>query len=462
MKRVGGLSGEALGRAYKLRRIRQISAMLFVYAIFYICRLAFSASKKDMIEQGAYTAKEIGVVGSAMLIAYAIGKFVNGFVADRVNVRRYIMFGLFVSAFVNFIVGFHVPALMLAVVWFVNGLAQSTGAPCCVVALARWWPKERRGTYYGIWSCSNNLGEVLAYILTAGVMVWAGATWGADYAWRSCFWGASAMGAIGIAAAWLFFGNAPEDEGLPPVREEGRGKREEGRETSDEGRGKREEGRDEGEDVAGGQKIALMTPAVWLIAIAGGLFAASRYAVIDWGIFFLQVKKGYSGTDAAMIVTVNSIVGAVSSGLSGIVSDRLFKGSRQELAVSAGLMNVTALVLFMLVPGRHPWLDVMAMVLFGLAVGILLTFLGGLMAVDRVPKCAAGAALGIAGIGSYLGAGLQSAFSGCLVERGADGAAKLMGHTFSGGYTLDWLALFWIGVAALSVVFTLIAGRGRK
>ena len=448
MKRVGELSGEALARAYKIRRIRQISAMLFVYAIFYICRLAFSASKKDMIEQGAYTAKEIGVVGSAMLIAYAIGKFVNGFIADRVNVRRYIMFGLFVSALVNFVVGFHVPALMLAVVWFVNGLAQSTGAPCCVVALSRWWPKERRGTYYGIWSCSNNLGEVLAYILTAGVMVWAGATWGADYAWRSCFWGASAMGAVGIAAAWLFFGNAPEDEGLPPVR--------------DEGRGKRDEGKGEGEDVASGQKIALMTPAVWLIAIAGGLFAASRYAVIDWGIFFLQVKKGYLGTDAAMIVTVNSIVGAVSSGLSGIVSDRLLRGSRQELAVSAGLMNVAALVLFMLVPGRHPWLDVTAMVLFGLAVGILLTFLGGLMAVDRVPKCAAGAALGIAGVGSYLGAGLQSAFSGCLVERGADGAAKLMGHTFSNGYTLDWLALFWIGVAALSVVFTLIAGRGRK
>ena len=36
---------------------------------------------------------------------------------------------------------------------------------------------------------------MLAYILTAGVMVWAGATYGADYAWRSCFWGASAMGA---------------------------------------------------------------------------------------------------------------------------------------------------------------------------------------------------------------------------------------------------------------------------
>ena len=97
-----------------------------------------------------------------------------------------------------------------------------------------------------------------------------------------------------------------------------------------------------------------------------------------------------AGTDAAMIVTVNSIVGAVSSGLSGIVSDMSFKGSRQELAVAAGVLNVTALVLFMFAPGRYPWLDVTAMVMFGLAGGILLTFLGRLMAVDRVPKCAAG------------------------------------------------------------------------
>ena len=37
-----------------------------------------------------------------------------------------------------------------------------------------------------------------------------------------------------------------------------------------------------------------------------------------------------------------------------------------------------------------------------------------------------------------------------------------MGHTFSNGYTLDWLALFWIGVAALSVAFTIITGRGKK
>ena len=427
-------------KRYALARTRQVSAMLFVYAIFYVCRLAFSASKKGMIEQGAYTPAEIGYVGSAMLFAYAIGKIVNGFIADRVNVKKYIMLGLFVSALANLLVGFHLPALMLAVIWFVNGFAQATGAPCCVVALSRWWPKERRGTYYGIWSCSNNLGEVLAYILSAGIVVGVGKAFGPDWAWKSCFWGAAAFGLVGIASAFLFFGNSPEDEGLPPVP------------ASKE---------DEKIDTKGGQRIALTSAAVWMIALAGGLFAASRYAIIDWGMFFLQVKKGYTEGGAATVISINSIVGAVSSALSGIISDRFFKSSRKELAITAGLLNVVSLALFMLVPGKHVWLDVLAMVLFGSAVGILLTFLGGLMAVDYVPKCASGAALGIAGMGSYIGAGIQSVISGCLINRAEDGTATLAGHTFANGWTLDYLAVFWIGMAALSVMCVLLAGKRR-
>lgn len=426
---------------YARARIRQVCAMLFVYATFYVCRLAFSASKKGMIEQGAYTPAEIGYVGSAMLFAYAIGKIVNGFIADRVNVKKYIMLGLFISSLANLLVGFHIPALMLAVVWFVNGFAQATGSPCCVVALSRWWPKNKRGTYYGIWSCSNNLGEVLAYVVSAGIVVWVGHAFGPSWAWKSCFWGATAFGCIGIAAAWLFFGNAPEDEGLPPVPTDAA---------------------DAKLDTSGGQRIAITSRAVWLVALAGGFFAASRYAVIDWGMFFLQVKKGYTETGAATVVSVNSVVGAVSSALSGIISDRFFKSSRKELAVAAGLLNVTSLSLFMLVPGHHPWLDVTAMVMFGFAVGILLTFLGGLMAVDYVPKCAAGAALGIAGMGNYVGAGMQSILSGYLVKRAEDGTASLLGHTFANGYTLDWLAVFWIGVAVLSVVLTLASGRKTR
>ena len=157
------LAPDEVNRRFSFLRYRQVGVMLVVYALFYVCRLAFSATKKTLIDQGVYSAQEIGYVGAAMLWAYAIGKVVNGFLADRANVKRFIGFGLFVTAFANLLVGFKMPALVLIVVWFVNGFAQASGAPCCVVALSRWWPKEMRGTYYGIWSCSNNLGEVLAY-----------------------------------------------------------------------------------------------------------------------------------------------------------------------------------------------------------------------------------------------------------------------------------------------------------
>ena len=145
-------SPEEIGRRFRFIRIRQVSIMLLGYALFYVCRLAFSATKKTMIEQGAYTSREIGYVGSAMLIAYAIGKFTCGFLADRANIRRMFAFGLFISSLATMSVGFHVPAAMLMVIWFVNGFAQASGSPCCVVSLARWWPNRSRGTFYGIWS----------------------------------------------------------------------------------------------------------------------------------------------------------------------------------------------------------------------------------------------------------------------------------------------------------------------
>jgi OPA family sugar phosphate sensor protein UhpC-like MFS transporter len=141
--RIVSASADEIGRRFRLIRIRQVSIMLLGYALFYVCRLAFSATKKTMIEEGAYTAREIGYVGSALLVAYAIGKLACGFLADRANIRRMFAFGLFVSSLATMTVGFHVPAAMLMVVWFVNGLAQGSGSPCCVVSLAA-LPKKPR------------------------------------------------------------------------------------------------------------------------------------------------------------------------------------------------------------------------------------------------------------------------------------------------------------------------------
>ncbi|MBO7206800.1 MAG: hypothetical protein J6W10_04230, partial [Kiritimatiellae bacterium] len=69
--------------------------------------------------------------------------------------------------------------------------------------------------------------------------------------------------------------------------------------------------------------------------------------------------------------------------------------------------------------------------------------------------------LGIAGMGNYIGAGMQSIISGYLIDRADDGTAVLKGITFGDGYTLNYLAIFWIAMATLSVVCILAAGRKK-
>lgn len=77
----------------------------------------------------------------------------------------------------------------------------------------------------------------------------------------------------------------------------------------------------------------------------------SRYAVNSWGVFYLEAQKGYSTLDASFIISISSVCGIVGTVFSGIISDKFFAGSRNVPALIFGLMNVSALCLFLLVPG---------------------------------------------------------------------------------------------------------------
>ena len=64
------------------------------------------------------------------------------------------------------------------------------------------------------------------------------------------------------------------------------------------------------------------------------------------------------------------------------------------------------------------------------------------MAVDIAPKKASGAALGVVGIASYIGAGVQDILSGQLI-----GASKTVIDGIA-VYDFSSIRYFWIGAAA--------------
>ena len=87
--------------------------------------------KKPILDSGTLDATQIGVISSALLFAYAVGKFVNGFIADYCNIKRFMATGLIVSAVANMLMGAlgvaHsvIPTAVIfisfAVMWGLNG-----------------------------------------------------------------------------------------------------------------------------------------------------------------------------------------------------------------------------------------------------------------------------------------------------------------------------------------------------
>jgi OPA family sugar phosphate sensor protein UhpC-like MFS transporter len=142
------------------KRYRRLAMQSFVaatigYSLYYVCRTSLNVMKKPIIDSGFLDAAELGIIGSALLFAYAIGKFINGFMCDYCNIKRFMMTGLTISLLANLamgilgFVGSAIPTFAILVIfatlWGINGWSQSMGSPPAIISLSRWFPLSRRG-----------------------------------------------------------------------------------------------------------------------------------------------------------------------------------------------------------------------------------------------------------------------------------------------------------------------------
>lgn len=432
------------------------------YSLYYVCRTSLNVMKKPILDSGMLDATQLGVIGSALLFAYAIGKLVNGFIADHCNIKRFMATGLLVSTLANLTMGIigilgssnefieaaKIPSaivfVIFAIMWGINGWSQSMGAAPAIIALSRWFPLSRRGTFYGFFSASHNIGEWLSFIFVGSLVAAAGWQWG--------FFGSAIAGAIGVVVILLMMHDTPESEGLPSIEVL---------------TGEKVEAKKKDESIGDIQKQVLRTPAVWILAAASAFMYISRYSLNSWGILFLQEEKGFSLETATFIISINALLGIIGTVLAGWMSDTLFKGDRKMPALVSGICLSISYIIFVY-GGNEYWVNIAAMVLFGIAIGVLIAFLGGLMAVDIVPRKASGAALGVVGIASYVAAGLQDVVSGWLIDKNiteevvkvANEAGEMVEQTIK-HYDFSQAAIFWIGASVISFLLPVL-NWGKK
>ena len=430
---------ENIDSTYKSLRSKTFWGATIAYSLYYVCRMSINVVKQPLIDEGVLTAGELGLIGSALLFVYAVGKFLNGFIADYCNIRRFMATGLFISALANLILGvlgiFKLPALlvfvMFTLLWGINGWVQSMGSAPGVISLSRWFPQSKRGSYYSLFSTSPYIGEFISYNVLALVVGWLG--------WQSGFIVAAVAGLIGTALIMFFVSDTPESKGLPSVQVLS------------------------GEDMTAKdkqstkelQKMILKHPGIWVIALSSAFIYITKYAIAGWGVLYLQKQHAFSLEEASQVIAFSAIFGILGTVLAGWLSDRVFKGDRAKPAVLSGILSSLSLFLFLFVGGGF-LMNIFYVSLFSLSVGVLYCIVAGLMAVDIVPRKATGAALGVVGISSYIAAGLQDITSGYLIQgymTTVDGV-----DTYNFG-PVSW---FWIVASVISFVLPVLNWKKIK
>ena len=408
-------------RTYRRLRTRTFWGVTVAYTLYYVCRMTLGVVKQPLIDGGVLTAGQLGIIGSAFYFVYAVGKFFDGVIAGYCNIRRFMAVGIGISALMNLILGllglWNWPAgLLLAafsLLWGVNGWMQSMGSPPGTISLSRWFPLKSRGTMYGIFSSTPQLGKAVSMIMTGFIVAAAGWQWG--------FLAAAAAGAIGLVVSLVFISDTPESEGLPSVEELSGEPVQEKKPTREL------------------QKWVFRHPGIWVIAISTAFLYITQHAVSDWGVLFLQKQKAFSLEQAAQIIGLAEIFGVAGNLAAGWLSDVLFRGNRVRPVVLSGILAVLSLAGFLFLDGGFG-LNMAFVAVFSCSFSVVFCIVAGLMALDFVPRRATGAALGIVGVSSYAAAGLQSVASGLLID----------GFASDGLYNFVPVSVFWIAACFLA------------
>ena len=164
---------------------RVLPILLVAYAAFYLCRANIEPALNLLAIEYGYDNEQLGVVMGIALGVYAFGKVVFGPLADVLGGKRILVAALFGTALVSLAIAVSNaprtfgPSMGLVVVGSLvvaNRFVQAGGWGGLVDVVGATFEASRRGTIMGILSTSYDVGNVLALVLSAGI-VHLGAGW---------------------------------------------------------------------------------------------------------------------------------------------------------------------------------------------------------------------------------------------------------------------------------------------
>jgi sugar phosphate permease len=325
------------------------------FACAYMQRLGLGPLAPFIMTSLDITKAQIGLMSSAATIGYGVTLMPAGLVADRLGVRWTLSIGQMLAGVFMISMIFADTFIMGMVVMFGAGIGLGFIAPSVVRGIVTWFPLKERATAMGFNNISVNLGGML----TAATLPMIATIYG----WR---WGFVAIGVIAIVSGLLpafFYRERTSGAGAPAAAPTA------GAETA----------------AAPIKKesslMVFKSREIWLIICGGAALYVIEFAVLT---FFVVYLKGHL---LIPVVAAGFLLGSIDFGgvfgkpLAGLISDRIFHGTRKGPFIALSVIASVLAGVFALMPvGTPQWLILVCCVVFGFAAvgwgGIYFTMVG--------------------------------------------------------------------------------------
>ncbi|HFQ5295973.1 TPA: hexose-6-phosphate:phosphate antiporter [Vibrio vulnificus] len=359
------------------------------YLTMYLIRKNFNVAQNDMISTYGLSMTDLGLIGLGFSITYGIGKTVVSYYADGKNTKQFLPFMLILSGLAmlgfSFSMGGGNASLFLMVAFYaLSGFFQSTGGPSSYSTITKWTPRNKRGSYLGLWNMSHNVGGAGA----AGV-----ALFGANYLFDGHVIGMFVFPSI-IAIIVGFIGmrfgsDSPEAYGLGKVEE-----------LFDEAISEEDTAAEENQMTKKEifVEYVLKNKVIWLLCFANIFLYIVRIGIDQWSTVYAYQELGLSKEAAISGFTLFEVGALVGTLMWGYLSD-LANGRRALVACVSLALIIVSLEFYQHATSEFMYLAslfVLGFLVFGPQLLI------GVAAVGFVPKKAISVADGVKGTFAYL------------------------------------------------------------
>lgn len=376
---------EVLKSDYQYWRFRILYSIFIGYAFYYFTRKSFAFAMPGIMEEFHLDKGQLGVMGSVFALTYGLSKFFTGIMSDQSNPRYFMAIGLILTGFINIFFGLSSSLMVFAILWALNGWLQGFGSPPCIRLLTHWYSHTERGSWWSVWSASQNVGAFLIPWIVGIALYY--------YDWRIAMYFPGVICILGGFFLMNRLRDTPQSLGLPPIEK-----------FRDDYLTKKVEGNEEQELTARQLVISVLkNKYIWALAIAYFFIYVVRMGVGEWTTLYLFESKGYSQLGASGSVSLFEAGGFIGSLSAGWISDRLFQARRGPVNALFAMVLFISVLFFWFVPDGYPWLHSAAIGAIGFGV-FGPQMLIGVAAAELAHKKASATATGLIGWIAYIGA----------------------------------------------------------